>query len=88
MKKVLRRRIPPSSFSKPPEPLVTVATSFSPVQAHLLRGELEAAGIECFLANEMIAAVDLPISNLGGGVHLQVRESDFEQALIIVQALD
>ncbi len=88
MKKVLRRRLSSPLLSKMPEPLVTVATSFSPVQAHLLRGELEASGIECFLANEMIAAVDLPISNLGGGVHLKVRASDFDQALLIVRALE
>ncbi len=87
MKKALRRRTAPLIASKPPEPLVTVAISFSPIQAHLLRGELEASGIECFLANEMIAAVDLPISNLSGGVQLRVRESDFEQALALVRAL-
>ncbi len=87
MKKVLRHRASAPSISKPAEPLVTVATSFSPIQAHLLRGKLEASGIECFLANEMIAAVDLPISNLSGGVRLQVRESDFDEALEIIRAL-
>ncbi len=87
MKKVLRRRAAAPLISKPVEPLVTVATSFSPIQARLLRGKLEASGIECFLANEMIALVDLPISNLSGGVRLQVRESDFDEALGIIRAL-
>ncbi len=87
MKKVLRRRRAAPLISKPVEPLVTVATSFSLIQARLLRGKLEASGIECFLANEMIALVDLPISNLSGGVRLQVRESDFDEALGIIRAL-
>lgn len=88
MKKVLRRCSRPAFSAKPPSPLVTVATSFSALKAHLLRGELEASGIECFLANEMIAAVDLPISNLSGGVRLQVRVSDFDRALALVRALE
>ncbi len=87
MKKVRRQRNSQPVTQKPPEPLVTVATSFSPIKAHLLRGELEASGIECFLANEMIAAVDLPLSNLNGGVHLQVRQSDFDQTLALIRAL-
>jgi len=88
MKKAMRRRPAPLFASKPPEPLVTAATSFSPIKAHLMRGELEASGIECFLANEMIAAVDLPVSNLNGGVRLQVRASDFDRALSILRALE
>lgn len=88
MKKTLRRSHAPLIAHKPPEPLLTVATSFNALKAHLLRGELEASGIECFLANEMIAAVDLPISNMmSGGVRLQVRESDFDEAMRIIRAL-
>ena len=61
-------------------PLRMVYSSYSPVEAHIVSGMLEDSGIECFLGNEFIAAVESPISNATGGVQVLVRASDVDRA--------
>ena len=62
------------------ESVQVVYSSNSPVEAHIVSGMLEDAGIECLLNNEFFAAVDSPISNVTGGVQVLVRASDVERA--------
>jgi hypothetical protein len=49
-------------------------------EALLAKGCLESAGIECFLADENLVRMDWFISNFIGGIKLNVRVSDAENA--------
>ena len=46
----------------------------------LAKGSLESAGIECFLADENLVRLDWFISNFIGGIKLNVRVADVENA--------
>ena len=61
-------------------PLCPVFSTYSPIEAHIVRGMLEDAGIECVLSNEFFAAADSPVSNASGGVQVFVRATDAEGA--------
>ncbi len=63
-----------------PAPLCSVFSTYSPVEAHIISGMLEDAGIECVLSNEFFAAADSPVSNATGGVQVFVRAADADQA--------
>lgn len=69
-----------------PSALRIVYRSYSPVEAHVVGGMLEGAGIECVYGNELIAAVESPISNVTGGVQVLVRAADVEKAHEIIQS--
>ena len=56
-----------------PALLCSVYSTYSPVEAHIVSGMLEDAGIECVLSNEFFAAADSPVSNATGGVQVFVR---------------
>jgi hypothetical protein len=72
----------------PPEPrqqlemreLVTVRQFRDLPEALLAKGSLESAGIECFLADENLVRLDWFISNFIGGIKLNVRAADAENA--------
>ncbi|HEV2964458.1 MAG TPA: hypothetical protein VG649_21705 [Candidatus Angelobacter sp.] len=49
-------------------------------QALLAKGSLDSAGIECWLADDNMVRLDWFISNLLGGVKLQVKQEDAEVA--------
>jgi len=49
-------------------------------EALLAKGSLESAGIECFLADENLVRLDWFISNFIGGIKLNVRAPDAENA--------
>lgn len=70
----------------PLAPLKTVAQYFSPVEAHLARGLLEAEGVQCVLGNELFTNMDSPVGVATGGVWLQVRASDYARAADILNA--
>jgi hypothetical protein len=53
-------------------------------EALLAKGSLESAGIECYLVDENMVRMDWFISNLLGGVKLQVRPEDIEEATAIL----
>jgi hypothetical protein len=53
-------------------------------EALLAKGSLESAGIECYLVDENMVRMDWFISNLLGGVKLQVRPDDIEEATAIL----
>ena len=72
----------------PPEPrqqmevraLVTIRQFRDLPEALLAKGSLESAGIECFLADENLVRLDWFISNFIGGIKLNVRAADAENA--------
>lgn len=52
----------------------------TPLEAHVVRGHLEAAGIPCFLRDEHTIGVNWLYSNALGGVRLCVPEAELERA--------
>ncbi len=64
--------------------LVTVATYADPVEANLAKNNLEAAGIQAFLANEETVDMVWPIGNAIGWIKIQVGtdDADFARALL------
>jgi hypothetical protein len=53
-------------------------------EALLAKGCLESAGIECFLGDENLVRLDWFISNFIGGIKLNVRAADVENACMIL----
>lgn len=53
-------------------------------EALLAKGSLESAGIECFLADDNLVRMDWFISNFIGGIKLNVRAVDVENARAIL----
>lgn len=70
---------------KSPERLITVAAFNEPIEAHLARSRLECEGLVCSLADEHIVGVYWLSTSAVGGVKLQVRERDREQALRVLE---
>ena len=64
---------------------VTVKTFTYPLEVAVIRGRLEAEGIECFAQDELTAQVNPFYSNAIGGVKLQVRERDLSHAIEILE---
>jgi hypothetical protein len=60
--------------------LVTIRQFRDLPEALLAKGCLESAGIECFLADENLVRLDWFISNLIGGIKINVRPADAENA--------
>jgi tetratricopeptide (TPR) repeat protein len=60
--------------------LVTLATYSHPLEAHIVKGRLESEGIWSFVADENMVVANWLYSNAVGGVKLQVREEDVENA--------
>jgi hypothetical protein len=64
---------------------VTLKTFTYVSETIIIRGRLEAEGIECFVQDELTVQVDPFYSNALGGVKLKVRESQLEEALEILK---
>ncbi|HNC23115.1 MAG TPA: DUF2007 domain-containing protein [Opitutaceae bacterium] len=62
----------------------TVASFTEPVEAHLLRTRLEAAGIEAFIRDENLVSLVWLHPGVGGGVKVDVADEDFERALAVL----
>ena len=60
--------------------LVTIRQFRDLPEALLAKGSLESAGIECFLADDNLVRLDWFISNFIGGIKLNVRAADVENA--------
>src|SRR5262249_15778290 len=60
--------------------LVTVATYWSPTEAHLARNRLEEAGISATLADELMVAMNWDLTNAVRGIKIQVLRRDIERA--------
>lgn len=78
--------IPAALPDLPPEPMVTIASFNTPLQANILASRLEADGIECFLADAETIGVHGLLAGAVGGVKIQVRESDGTRAAAILRA--
>jgi hypothetical protein len=69
-----------SSHHGTDDDLVTIARFSSAIEAHLARTKLESEGIQAFVADEHMIAIN-PIYDLAlGGVKLQIKNSDVERA--------
>jgi hypothetical protein len=67
------------------EKLVTIATFHNEPEFLLARARLESADIECFSQDENILRIAAWHSHVFGGIKLQVRESDAQDAFAILQ---
>lgn len=56
-----------------------------PIEANLLAARLESNGIDCFLENENIVAMDRLLSNAVGGIRLIILKSDLERTLEVLK---
>jgi hypothetical protein len=63
----------------------TLITFTLPQDAHLAKGFLESEGIETVIKDELTAQVNNFYSNAIGGVKLQVKESDYENGILILK---
>jgi len=69
-------------------PAVTVARFTTGLEAHILRGRLEAEGIPAFIADEHLINTYSLISNALGGVRVQVPQLFVENALKILADIE
>jgi len=65
--------------------LITIATYTNPLEAHIVRGRLQAEGIETYVAHEHHIWANWFLSTALGGVKLQVRPEDAQQAQEILR---
>ena len=65
--------------------LVTILAIDDLSIAYLAKGQLEAAGIPCFLANEYTVGVNWMYANALGGIQLQVPAEAAEEALAVFE---
>ena len=65
--------------------IVTIQRFSQPIEAELAKTALESAGIRCFLQNAYTVGVNWLWSNAIGGVELQVKQEDVDDALAILQ---
>jgi hypothetical protein len=63
----------------------TIKTFNMSHQAIIVRSMLEAEGIPCFLKDELTLQVDPFYSNALGGAKLQVKSSDFDRAISLLE---
>lgn len=61
--------------------MISVAIFQYPHQAHIVQSKLEAEGIIVFLKDELKVQSHNFLSNVLGGVKLQLKESELEHAL-------
>jgi hypothetical protein len=76
------------SDASPSEDLVAIARGLLPVEAHVIRGLLEAEGIYAFVADEHLMNA-LPIwahAAHGGGARVLVRQSHAQEAAAMLAA--
>jgi hypothetical protein len=64
--------------------LITIRQFRDLPEALLAKGSLESAGIQCFLADDNLVRMDWFISNFIGGIKLNVRAMDVENARAIL----
>jgi hypothetical protein len=64
---------------------VTIKTFTYPIDLAVIRGRLEAEGIECVAQDELVAQANPFLSNAIGGIKLQVRRRDLPKAIEILE---
>ena len=65
--------------------IVTIRSFNYPVELAVIRGRLEAEGIDCFVQDELTIQANPFYSHALGGVKLQVRQSDLRRAMEILE---
>ncbi len=65
----------------------TIISFTYPHEAHLAKGYLESNGIETFMENEMTVQANNIWSNAVGGVKLLVKDTDYEQGLLLLKSV-
>lgn len=65
--------------------LITIAVFAVAFHAQLLKGRLEADGIECYIQDEHTVQVNPVLSNALGGIKLQVKEEDVPLAVNLLR---
>lgn len=68
-----------------PNALITIRTFSYPTQAYLAKSLLEAYGVEAFVADDYIVAMNWLYSNTVGGVKIQVRKRDVPAAIKLLE---
>jgi len=68
--------------------LVTLTTYTYTTESYILAAKLEEAGIKPFIKNENLVQTQNFLSNAVGGIDVQVREEDLENALPILKELE
>lgn len=66
---------------------ITLTTYTYSTESYILVAKLEAAGIKAFVKNDNLVSTQHFLSNAVGGVDVQVRKADFENALQILKEL-
>jgi hypothetical protein len=64
---------------------VTIKTFTYSTEVAIIRGRLESEGIECAVQDELTVQANPFYSNAIGGVKLQVRQSDVQKAIEILE---
>jgi len=64
--------------------LVTVASYYDPLEAHITKIQLANEGIESVLGNEFSVGMKWICANAFGGVQVMVRESDRDRAVAVL----
>lgn len=67
------------------EELVTIATSYSVVEAEFYRNQLEAEGFEVYLADDNIVGAYNLLANAVGGIKIKVPAEDAEDAAAFIE---
>lgn len=65
--------------------LITIAVFAVAFHAQLLKGRLEADGIECYIQDEHTVQVNPVLTNALGGIKLQVKEQDVPLAVSLLR---
>lgn len=67
--------------------LITINSYSEPLEAHIVKGRLEAEGIPTYIAHEHHISVAWYLSNALGGVKIQVHKQDYKKAINILKSL-
>jgi hypothetical protein len=65
--------------------MITIRTFINPIEANIIKGRLESAGIPVLLLDENTVNTYWLYANAIGGMRLQVKEEDVESALNILK---
>jgi hypothetical protein len=72
----------------PPDDYVTVASYFTPTDAHIVRSCLEAAGIAAVVADANLVQTHSLLTPALGGVRIRVPASQAQQAAEVIAAFE
>ena len=67
------------------ERYITVLTFSYLHELAIVRGRLEAEGIECVVKDELTTQIQPFLTNVIGGIKLQVKESDLQSAITVLK---